>query len=43
MHHNAGHLYLRISLRIRNHMQKLFYPLISDQSGIDLCKKIEGR
>jgi hypothetical protein len=26
---------LRISLRIRNHMQKCFNPLISDRSGID--------
>jgi hypothetical protein len=28
-------LYLHISLRIRNHMQKLFNPLTSDPSGID--------
>jgi hypothetical protein len=34
-----SHLYLRLSLsRIRNHMQKWFYPLISDPRGIDWWK-----
>jgi hypothetical protein len=30
-----SHTYLQISLLIHNHMQKWFYPLISDLSGID--------
>jgi hypothetical protein len=33
-----SHLYLRIALRIRNHMQKSFSLLISDPSGIDWWK-----
>jgi hypothetical protein len=35
---SRSHLCLQISLRIRNHMQKWFNPLISDQSGIDWCE-----
>jgi hypothetical protein len=34
MQHSAeSHLYLRVSLRIRNHTQILFYPLIRDPNG----------
>jgi hypothetical protein len=29
-----NHLYLQISLQICNHMQKWFYPLISERSGL---------
>jgi hypothetical protein len=31
----STHFRERISLRIRNHMQKYFNPVISDPSGID--------
>jgi hypothetical protein len=34
---------MRLSLRIRNHMQKWFNLLISDPSGIEDEKKTEGR